>query len=76
MAGFIEKIDQLMQGTVWLTRCSNYFRAPNGRVVTQWPRSARAFWGMTRRFRPSDYTFIAPDQEPGLVVESSTAGHQ
>lgn len=76
MAGFIEKIDQWMQGTVWLTRCSNYFRAPNGRVVTQWPRSARAFWRMTRRFRPSEYTFIAPAQEPGLVVESSTAGHQ
>ena len=49
-----------MKGTVWLTRCSNYFRAPNGRVVTQWPRSARAFWGMTRRFRPAEYTFEPP----------------
>jgi cyclohexanone monooxygenase len=57
MADFIAKIDQWMEGTVWLTRCSNYFRAANGRVVTQWPRSARAFWGMTRRFRPADYTF-------------------
>ena len=59
MAEFIAKIDKWMEGTVWLTRCSNYFRAPNGRVVTQWPRSARAFWGMTRRFRPADYTFDA-----------------
>jgi cyclohexanone monooxygenase len=57
MADFIAKIDQWMEGTVWLTRCSNYFRATNGRVVTQWPRSARAFWGMTRRFSPADYTF-------------------
>ena len=57
MADFIAKIDRWMEGTVWLTRCSNYFRAANGRVVTQWPRSARAFWGMTRRFSPSDYTF-------------------
>jgi cyclohexanone monooxygenase len=57
MADFLTKIDKWMAGTVWLTRCSNYFRAPNGRVVTQWPRSARAFWGMTRRFRPADYTF-------------------
>jgi cyclohexanone monooxygenase len=57
MADFIAKIDGWMAGTVWLTRCSNYFRAANGRVVTQWPRSARAFWGMTRRFRPADYTF-------------------
>ena len=60
MADFIARIDEWMQGTVWLTRCSNYFRAPNGRVVTQWPRSARAFWGMTRRFRPADYTFEPP----------------
>ena len=57
MAAFIAKIDEWMVGTVWLTRCSNYFRAANGRVVTQWPRSALAFWGVTRRFRPADYTF-------------------
>ena len=57
MAAFIAKIDEWMEGTVWLTRCSNYFRAANGRVVTQWPRSALAFWGATRRFRPANYTF-------------------
>jgi cyclohexanone monooxygenase len=60
MADFLADIDRWMAGTVWTTRCSNYFRAPNGRVVTQWPRSARAFWSMTRRFRPRDYTFTAP----------------
>lgn len=57
MADFLADVDRWMAGTVWTTRCSNYFRAPNGRVVTQWPRSARAFWAMTRRFRPRDYTF-------------------
>jgi len=62
MADFIAKIDKWMEGTVWLTRCSNYFRAANGRVVTQWPCSARAFWGMTRRFRPADYAFEPPSE--------------
>jgi cyclohexanone monooxygenase len=57
MANFLAKIDQWMQGTVWTTQCSNYFRAANGRVVTQWPRSARAFWGTTRRFKSADFTF-------------------
>jgi cyclohexanone monooxygenase len=52
-----------MQGTVWTTRCSNYFRAANGRVVTQWPCGARAFWGMTRRFKLADFAF-----EPASVA--------
>ncbi|MCV7087512.1 flavin-containing monooxygenase [Mycolicibacter hiberniae] len=54
---FIAKVDRWMRNTVWTSRCSNYFRAANGRVVTQWPRSAGAFWAMTRRFRPADFTF-------------------
>ena len=66
MAGFLSKIDQWMQGTVWTTQCSNYFRAANGRVVTQWPRSARAFWGMTRRFESADFTF-EPAVQPVLL---------
>ncbi|BCP02251.1 monooxygenase [Mycobacterium intracellulare] len=60
LAEFVAKIDRWMVGTVWTTQCSNYFRAPNGRVVTQWPRSARTFWGMTRRFRPADFRFEPP----------------
>jgi cyclohexanone monooxygenase len=60
LTGFIASIDRWMVGTVWTTQCSNYFRAANGRVVTQWPRSARTFWGMTRRFKPADFSFQAP----------------
>jgi cyclohexanone monooxygenase len=74
MADFIAKIDKWMQGTVWTTRCSNYFRAPNGRVVTQWPRSARAFWRMTRRFKPADYTFDPPASVPPTAVQTRAAG--
>jgi cyclohexanone monooxygenase len=70
MADFIDKIDGWMQGTVWTTRCSNYFRAANGRVVTQWPRSARDFWSMTRRFRPADYTFDPPSARPDIHVQA------
>jgi cyclohexanone monooxygenase len=60
MAEFIAKIDRWMVGTVWTTKCNNYFRVANGRVVTQWPRSARAFWAITRRLAPTDYTFDPP----------------
>jgi cyclohexanone monooxygenase len=72
MTEFIARIDEWMEGTVWLTRCSNYFRAPNGRVVTQWPRSARAFWEMTRRFRPAEYTFEPQAQRSVVQVGSHT----
>ena len=73
MTRFLAKIDTWMQGTVWLTRCSNYFRAPNGRVVTQWPRSARTFWGLTRWFRPGDYTFDAPSSRSPIRVGAQTS---
>jgi cyclohexanone monooxygenase len=71
MSDFIAKIDEWMAGTVWLTRCSNYFRAANGRVVTQWPRSARAFWAITRRFRPAEYTFDQPSDHTVEQVNAS-----
>jgi cyclohexanone monooxygenase len=70
---FLAKIDRWMAGTVWTTRCSNYFRAANGRVVTQWPRSARAFWGMTRRFRAADYTLEPMAGQPTIEVRAHPA---
>ncbi len=76
MADFVAKIDQWMEGTVWLTRCSNYFRAANGRVVTQWPRSARAFWEMTRRFKASDYLFDPPSRQPAVEAESRSTANR
>ena len=62
----------LSVGTVWTTQCSNYFRAANGRVVTQWPRSARSFWGMTRRFKPADFSFQTP-AAPAVEGDAVTA---
>jgi cyclohexanone monooxygenase len=73
MADFIDKIDEWMDGTVWTTRCNSYFRAANGRVVTQWPRSARDFWNMTRRFKAADYTFEPPTARPDIHVEAHSA---
>jgi cyclohexanone monooxygenase len=73
MADFMTKIDQWMAGTVWTTRCSNYFRAANRRVVTQWPRSARAFWTMTRKFRAADYTFESPVSRHAVAEDREAA---
>jgi cyclohexanone monooxygenase len=73
MADFTAKIDRWMEGTVWTARCHNYFRAPNGRVVTQWPRSARAFWSLTRRFKAADYAFGPQPQQQPIDAEARTS---
>jgi cyclohexanone monooxygenase len=37
------EIQDAMTGTVWLANCNNYFRHPNGKVVTQFPYSGQTF---------------------------------
>lgn len=37
------EIQRAMQGTVWLANCNNYYRHPNGKVVTQFPYSGTRF---------------------------------
>jgi cyclohexanone monooxygenase len=32
-----------MAGTVWLANCNNYFRHPNGKVITQFPYHGQTF---------------------------------
>lgn len=40
---FNAEIQDAMQGTVWMANCNNYFRHPNGKVVTQFPYSGQTF---------------------------------
>jgi cation diffusion facilitator CzcD-associated flavoprotein CzcO len=44
------KIQAAMDGTVWTAGCGNYFRAPNGKVVTQLPYSGGRYYVRTRFF--------------------------
>ena len=54
---YIPPVQQRGAAIIKARGASSAASAANGRVVTQWPRSARAFWQMTRRFRPGPYTF-------------------
>jgi cyclohexanone monooxygenase len=40
------EIQRAMRGTVWLANCNNYYRHPNGKVVTQFPYSGTTFVSM------------------------------
>jgi cyclohexanone monooxygenase len=44
-----DEIQRAMQGTVWLANCNNYYRHPNGKVVTQFPYSGTRFAAMLAR---------------------------
>ena len=49
------RIQDAMEGTVWTAGCSNYFRTPGGKVVTQLPYSGGRYWLRTRLFRIRPY---------------------
>ena len=49
-----DEIQADMVGKVWLA-CTNYFRHPSGRVVTQLPYSGRKFFERTRAMVDDDY---------------------
>jgi cation diffusion facilitator CzcD-associated flavoprotein CzcO len=40
---FNTELQDAMVGTVWMANCNNYFRHPNGKVVTQFPYSGLTF---------------------------------
>jgi cyclohexanone monooxygenase len=48
-----DEIQAAMEGKVWLA-CTNYFRHPSGKVVTQLPYSGRTFFERTRELVPGD----------------------
>jgi hypothetical protein len=49
-----DEIQAAMEGKVWLA-CTNYFRHPSGKVVTQLPYSGKTFFERTREMVLGDY---------------------
>jgi len=42
---------------VWAASCNNYYRTPNGRIVTQWPHSMTEY--QLRTSRPDALNYVA-----------------
>jgi cation diffusion facilitator CzcD-associated flavoprotein CzcO len=55
-----DEIQQAMQGTVWLANCNNYYRHPNGKVVTQFPYSGTRFAEMLARVELDEFDWLSP----------------
>ena len=49
------EVQAAMIGKVWLANCTNYFRHPSGKVVTQLPFSGKTFAERTRDVKLEDY---------------------
>ena len=55
-AAYNEKVQEAIADIpVWNHEVNGYYRAPSGRVVTQWPFSMTEFRQMTEKLEPADY---------------------
>jgi cyclohexanone monooxygenase len=55
MRRYNERLQKSMADKVWLAGCNNYFRTPNGKVVTQLPYSGGEYWLRTRLLQVWNY---------------------
>jgi cation diffusion facilitator CzcD-associated flavoprotein CzcO len=63
-----ERLQEAMQGMVWLSGCNNYYATASGKIVTQLPYSPGEYWLRTRllgawRYRKRRRTVAS--REPG-----------
>jgi cation diffusion facilitator CzcD-associated flavoprotein CzcO len=68
------EIQRAMQGTVWLANCNNYYRHPNGKVVTQFPYSGTTFAEMLARAELDEFDRLPPtsDRKEATACPEST----
>ena len=62
-------IQRAMQGTVWLANCNNYYRHPNGKIVTQFPYSGTRFAEMLAEVELDEFEF---DRKEATACPEST----
>ena len=53
-AAYDEGLQARLAGSVW-TACRSWYRTASGRIVTNWPGSAREYRRRTARLDPDDF---------------------
>jgi cation diffusion facilitator CzcD-associated flavoprotein CzcO len=61
-----------LAGSVWVG-CDSWYRTPGGRVVTNWPGSAREYRRRTARLDPADYRDPAAAADDSAAVDRANA---
>jgi cation diffusion facilitator CzcD-associated flavoprotein CzcO len=58
---WVAAVDRRMRGTVWVAGgCSSWYLDSTGRNSTLWPDSSWSYYRRAARFKPRDYTVVAP----------------
>jgi cation diffusion facilitator CzcD-associated flavoprotein CzcO len=62
--GFVARVQQALEGTVWTSGCSSWYLQADGRNVMLWPWTTVRYWWDTRRLPQSAYDFarVADEQ--------------
>ena len=64
-ARYNRRVQAALVGTVWTAGCTNYFRAPSGKLVTQLPMKGSRYWMRTRVFDRWRYRYRRPPASAG-----------
>lgn len=54
-----QEIQARFSGTAW-THCNSWYRAEQGRIVTNWPGYMGEYSARARTFNPGEFTFLPP----------------
>ena len=55
---FVDRMQEMLEGTVWTSGCTSWYQQADGRNTTIWPASTWRYWLETRRFKSSAYEFV------------------
>jgi cation diffusion facilitator CzcD-associated flavoprotein CzcO len=57
MAIYQQWVEKSLEGTVYEAGCSSYYRAPTGKIVTNWPRTQILYWALTKTLMRAGTSF-------------------
>lgn len=58
MARYNDEIQAQLANTPWAGSCTSWYKTPEGKILNNWPGTARAYAETVARFDPADYQIL------------------
>lgn len=58
MARYNDEIQAQLANTPWAGSCTSWYKTPEGKILNNWPGTARAYAEAVARFDPADYQIL------------------